>query len=145
MKLRLQTDYALRALIYLGYVNRKATAEEISRSFDISKDHLIKVIQQLSRTGFVRTFAGRGGGIALAKEADLIAVREVIEVMEGNVGILECISDATVCPMEPGCHLRRLLMSAEKAFYDALGSTSIADLFRGRRKGGILNIEVGES
>ena len=142
MKLRLQTDYALRALIYLGYVDRKVTAEEVANTFDVSKDHLVKVIQQLARMGFVRTHAGRGGGITIARDAAQITVREVIEGMEGNVGILECVQDSTVCPMEPGCHLRRLLMSAENAFYEALGTTSIADLYRGRRKGGIVNLKI---
>lgn len=142
MKLRLQTDYALRTLIFLGHVDRKSKAEEVADTFGISKDHLIKVIQQLTRMGYLRTYPGRGGGVALAKDASSITVREVIEAMEGNVGVLECVQDSTFCPMEPGCHLRRLLMTAEKAFYQALGSTSIADLYRGRKKGGLVNLEI---
>ena len=142
MKLRLQTDYALRALIYLGHAGQKSTAEEVANAFDVSKDHLVKVLQQLSRMGYVRTYPGRGGGIAIARDPTEITVREVIESMEGNVGVLECVQDSSVCPMEPGCHLRRLLMSAELAFYEALGSTSIADLYRGRRKGGLVNLDI---
>ncbi|MDG2381613.1 MAG: Rrf2 family transcriptional regulator [Pirellulaceae bacterium] len=105
----------------------------------------MKVLQQLARLGYVRTYPGRGGGIALAKDASAITVREVIEAMEGSVGVLDCFQDASFCPMEPGCHLRRLLMHAESAFYEVLGSTSIAQLYRGRRKGGlsILEIEIG--
>lgn len=141
MKLRLQTDYALRALILLGYSQRKMTATEIADAFQVSKDHLVKVLQQLSRLGYVRAYPGRGGGVALSRNASSILVRDVIKAMEGSSGILDCIEDSGFCPMEPGCHLRRLLMQAETAFYDALGSNSIADLYAGRRKGGLVNLE----
>ena len=142
MKLRLQTDYALRALIYLGCVGRKAKAEEIAAAFDVSKDHLVKVVQQLAKLGYVRTFAGRGGGVVLAVDPKVTSVREVIEAMEGRAGVLDCVRMPQICPMEPGCKLRRLLMTAEQAFYDALGTTSIADLYRGRGKGGLVNLQI---
>ena len=144
MKLRLQTDYSLRALIYLGESGRKANAEEIATAFDISKDHLVKVLQQLANFGFVRTYPGRGGGVALSKDPREISVKEVVEAMEGRVRVLECIQDPSSCPMEPGCHLRKLLMNAEEAFYEALGPTTIADLYRGRRKGGLVNLTINK-
>ena len=142
MKLRLQTDYALRTLILLGHENRKMTAAEIADAFVISKDHLVKVIQQLSRFGYVRALPGRHGGVLLTQDPSEISVREVIKAMEGTTGILACTHDSAFCPMEPGCRLRRVLMEAEKAFYDALESVSVADLFRGRNKGGLVNLEI---
>ena len=142
MKLRLQTDYALRTLIVLGDSKRKMTANEIADAFLISKDHLVKVIQQLSRLGFVRALPGRGGGVVLAKDAVDIQVRDVIQAMEGTAGILACVNDPDFCPMEPGCRLRRVLMDAEAAFYESIGSVSVADLYRGRQKGGIVNLET---
>jgi Rrf2 family nitric oxide-sensitive transcriptional repressor len=141
MKLRLQTDYALRTLILLGHSRRKMTAAEIAGAYLISKDHLVKVIQQLSRLGYVRALPGRGGGVVLTQEASVIKVHDVIKAMEGATGILGCVHDSAFCPMEPGCQLRRVLMQAESAFYDALGTVSIADLIRGRNKGGIVNLE----
>lgn len=141
MKLRLQTDYALRTLILLGHSKRKMTAAEIADAFVISKDHLVKVIQQLSRLGFVRALPGRGGGVMLTQEASEILVREVVKAMEGANGIIACVEDSTFCRMEPGCSLRHLLMDAEAAFYDALGAVTIEDLFQGRKKGGIVNLE----
>ncbi len=142
MKLRLQTDYALRTLIVLGYSKRKMTANEIAEAFVISKDHLVKVIQQLSRLGFVRALPGRGGGVVLAKDATDILVCDVIQAIEGAAGILACVNDKDFCPMEPGCRLRRVLMDAEAAFYESIGSVSVADLYRGRQKGGIVNLET---
>jgi len=142
MKLRLQTDYALRTLILLGHENRKMTATEIADTFLISKDHLVKVIQQLSRLGYVRATPGRHGGVVLTRDSSEVLVREVIQAMEGASGVLPCVDDPAFCPMEPGCRLRRILMEAEAAFYSALGSVSVADLFRGRSKSGIVNLDI---
>jgi len=142
MKLRIQTDYALRTLILLGNEKRKMTATEIADAFLISKDHLVKVIQQLSRLGYVRAVPGRNGGVLLTRDASEILVGEVIKAMEGATGALACVNDSSFCPMEPGCRLRHVLMDAEAAFYDAFGTTSIADLFRGRNKGGLVNLNI---
>lgn len=145
MKLRLQTDYALRALIYLAHTQRTTRAEEIAEAFIVSKDHLVKVIQMMARHGFVRTYPGRKGGVQLARGADQILVKDVMQAIEGKHGILDCVSDPNVCPMEPGCSLRRLLINAEQAFYDAIGATTVADLCAGRNKGGLANLVIPES
>ncbi len=143
MKLRLQTDYGLRVLLYLAFVDRIANAEEIATAFAISKDHLVKVGQHLAKHGLIRTVPGRGGGFVLERDPAGITVREVVEKMEGRPGCLDCIPSPDVCPMEPGCGLRRLLIDAENAFFDVLATRTIADLSRNRsRTGGLHNVEV---
>ena len=82
MKLRIQTDYALRTLMYLGYTGRSARAEDIADQFVISKDHLVKVIQLLAKLGYVRTTRGRGGGVSLAMPPDEIDVGAALELLE---------------------------------------------------------------
>ena len=140
MKLRLQTDYALRSLMYLGFVRRKATAEEIASLFNISKDHLVKIIQQLAKAGYVNTIPGRSGGVVLARDPAEIIIRDVVEMVEGHSRVLECVDDPSVCPIEPGCRLRSLLIKAESAFYATLGDVSIADLCMDKHPGGLHNL-----
>ena len=140
MKLRLQTDYALRTLMYLGFAERKATAEEIATLFNISKDHLVKIIQQLAKAGYVNTSPGRSGGVVLARDSAEIMVREVVELVEGRSRVLECVDDPSICPLEPGCRLRKLLIKAESAFYETLGDVSIADLCLDNQPGGLHNL-----
>ena len=142
MRLRLQTDYALRVLMYLGFVQRKSKADEIAGVFDISKDHLVKVIQQLARLGLVETYAGRGGGLVLAKPPGDIVVKDVIESMEGRGEILDCVPQPESCPLEPGCRLRSLLIQAEEAFYGTLAEVTIADLCKRNQRGGLKNLNV---
>jgi len=53
---------------------------------------------------------------------------------------LECVDDPSVCPLEPGCRLRTLLIKAESAFYETLGDVSIADLCMDHQPGGLHNL-----
>lgn len=140
MKVRTPTDYALRTLMYLGYRGEKARAEEIANSYAISKDHLVKVIQQLARFGYVTTTPGRNGGTVLAREPHEIAVAEVIRRFEGDQGIIDCVHQPNFCPLEPGCRLRKALMLAEEAFYESFDGLTIADLSNRRQRGGLSNL-----
>lgn len=144
MKLRIQTDYALRTLMYLGHTGGPASAREIAERFVISKDHLTKVIQMLAKHGYVRTTPGRGGGVSLRRSADQIVVRDVVECFEGRNTVLDCVATPEVCPLEPGCRLRKVLIRAEAAFYAALADTTIADLTANQRRGGMANLELNE-
>ncbi len=145
MKLRAQTDYALRILLFLAFVDRRATTTELAEAYDVSRDHMVKVVQHLARLGMVRTTAGRRGGISLIRPASEISVREVVEAFEGRGGLLECIDEPTACVMEPGCKLRRLLISAETQFLEALEEVSIEDLVGRGRRGGLYNLGLGKS
>ena len=66
---KLQTDYALRTLIYLAHIDAQASVQEIATAYGISRDHLFKVVQQLVRLGFVVSRPGRNGGVRLGREA----------------------------------------------------------------------------
>ena len=73
MQLTRYTDYSLRVLIYLSVnSDRKITIKEISSSFKISKNHLVKVVHKLSTLGYLETVPGAKGGISLAKHPSKI-------------------------------------------------------------------------
>src|SRR5215218_9650640 len=115
MNLRLNTDYALRVLLYLAQTNAQSSVEQIAVAYGISRDHLFKVVQQLSRLGYVVSRGGRGGGVRLAKEPAAINVGTVVGEIEGRNGVLGCIHDRNACVLEPGCVLRNLVIKAEEA------------------------------
>jgi len=143
MHLKLQTDYALRVLLYLGYAGAPAPVDAMATAFAISREHLVKVVQELARAGFVRTRPGRGGGVELLPAGKAASVSEVVARFEGRRTVLPCVLQPDSCVLEPGCDLRRLLMSAEDAFYGALADTTIADLCRPRApRGGLRNLKL---
>jgi Rrf2 family nitric oxide-sensitive transcriptional repressor len=159
VQLKLKTDYALRVLLMLAHrgshdgprhgaaddADRPAplTTEAVAEAFGISKDHVVKVVQELARHGWVHTRPGRGGGIVLAVDPATLRVDEVVAAIEPRRGVLECVEHPDVCVLEPGCDLRRLLIDAERAFYDVLAGRSVADLVARRpRRGGIHNLSL---
>ena len=142
MRLKLQTDFALRVLLYLGYAGAPAPVDAMARAFAISRDHLVKVVQALVRRGLVRTRPGRRGGVELLPAGRDATVADVIGHFEGRRTVLPCVLQPKVCVLEPGCDLRRLLISAEEAFYAALADTTIAKLSKPSGKGGLRHLAL---
>jgi len=147
MKLKTQTDYALRVLLHLAFSGEMASVDALATAHRISREHLFKIVQQLARLGYVQTQTGRKGGVRLAREARSIFVGEVIAAFEGRDGVLACVNDPDACVLEPGCVLRLLLIRAESAFYDTVARVSIANLIPpqlpdGGRTGGVYNLNI---
>lgn len=133
MRLNLQTDFALRTLMHLAVnTDRRVTIAEISDTFGISRNHLMKVALALSHEGFIATERGRAGGLSLARAASDIQVGHVVRRMEGNAALVECFpGGAGGCRISPTCRLRGALAEALEAFLTSLDSWSIADLVQG--------------
>lgn len=129
MHITQHTDYALRVLIYLGEnTERLATISEISERFEISRSHLMKVVNQLVREGFVHGLRGKGGGLRLAREAASIRIGDVVLRMERDMDLVECFGEGSKCLLDPGCKLKSALSNALKAFLASLDEVTLADL-----------------
>ena len=142
---KLQTDYALRTLIYLAHREGLVSVQEIADAYQISRDHLFKVVQQLVRLGYVVTRPGRKGGVRLSRDANAITCGEVVAGFEGRHGLLPCVKDRNYCVLDPGCALRSALIRAEDAMYGVLERLTIADLLGANaagQSGGIYNLTV---
>ena len=94
MKLTAFTDYALRVLIYLGAAGgRRATIAQIAQAYDVSENHLVKVVHFLGKQGWLANVRGKGGGLELAMPPELIPVGDVVRQTEGQVVAAECFGD----------------------------------------------------
>ena len=69
MHLSLFTDYALRVLMFAALKGETFSLSEVADSYQISRNHLIKVVNHLAKLGYLETKRGRGGGIALGMPA----------------------------------------------------------------------------
>ncbi len=135
MKLTTFSDYTLRVLMFLA-LNRErlATIPEIAAAYDISENHLMKVVHQLARSGVIESVRGKGGGIRLAREPEAIRLGQVVRVSEGNAPIVECLSDdAGACRIAPACRLSAILVRAFDALFATLDEYTLADLVHAPR------------
>jgi Rrf2 family transcriptional regulator, nitric oxide-sensitive transcriptional repressor len=135
MKLTAFTDYSLRVLIYLAaQPERRATIADVATSFEVSENHLTKVVHFLGKSGWLANVRGKGGGMELAMPPELIGVGNVIRGTEGVDMPAECFSaDGSHCSIAPICSLRGVLGEALKAFYAVLDRYTLADLVRNRQ------------
>jgi len=125
MKLTRYTDYALRVLMHLAErPGRLASIAEIAGAYRISQNHLMKVVQDLGRAGFLDNVRGRGGGVRLARPADAITVGEVVRVTEDDCPLVDCAN----CALAPGCGLTGALAEARRAFFAVLDRYTIAQV-----------------
>ncbi|RXF70915.1 RrF2 family transcriptional regulator [Hansschlegelia zhihuaiae] len=133
MRLTLHTDYALRALIYLGLRSgRRISIREIAEAHRISENHLIKVIHNLGRGGFVRTIRGKGGGLVLARPPEEIGVGDVVRFTEDDMALVVCFQgESASCALIGACRLQGLLGEALAAFLAVLDGKTLADLIGG--------------
>lgn len=127
MKLSLYTDNALKVLLYVAsHSEHRCTRQEIAAYFDLSVEHLRKVIHQLNLWGYLTTFSGRSGGIELAKPAAEINLGEVISKTEKQITMFDCKGQD--CRLLPSCSLNKVLYQAQQAFFAELQQHTLEDL-----------------
>jgi Rrf2 family nitric oxide-sensitive transcriptional repressor len=125
MKLTRYTDYSLRVLLHLAsHEDKLCSIAEISRAYGISESHVMKVVHDLGKGGFISTSRGRGGGLRLGRPAREIGIGEVVRYTEGDLDLVDCDG----CVIAPVCELTRLLDGATAAFLSILDTRSLADL-----------------
>jgi Rrf2 family transcriptional regulator, nitric oxide-sensitive transcriptional repressor len=131
MRLTLHTDYALRVLIHVAIADGTLiTISDIAESFDISKQHLMKVANNLSQKGYLDAVRGRGGGIRLRRQPRDINIGQVVRDIERKLDVIGCLERRGYCPIQHVCVLRGALRDATEAFLVVLDTYSLADLIK---------------
>lgn len=136
MQLTLYSDYSLRVLIYLAlHPDEVVTITRISEAYGISRNHLVKVVHNLSQQGFIATSRGKFGGLWLDRPAHKINVGDVIRHTEPNFNIVECFDKQhNTCPIGGICTLQGILARAGRMFLKELDNYTLADLVPNRHK-----------
>lgn len=135
MRLTSFTDYALRLLIYCALrPDALVTIADVSRAYGISKSHLMKIANELSRAGFIHAVRGRNGGLRLARPARAINIGNVVRVMERESLLVECFDrTSNTCVIAPACGLKHLLAQAAEDFCQRLETATLADITKSPR------------
>jgi Rrf2 family nitric oxide-sensitive transcriptional repressor len=139
MRLTDFSDYSLRLLMYAAArTDRLITIEETAELYWISRAHLMKVANQLTRAGFLKSVRGRSGGLALAERPERIRLGDVLRVTEPDFALVECFRGENGCLITPRCRLRGVLREALAAFAGTLDRYTLADLALNPEDFGIL-------
>ena len=134
MRITSFTDYGIRTLMYLASLppQELSSVEQVAKVYGLSQNHMVKVVGQLKKRGYVETLRGKNGGIRLAKDPDVINIGQVIENMENHLDGVDCVTSS--CQLVPCCELKTALSIAMKAFLDAMGTYTLSDLMRNKQE-----------
>lgn len=129
MQLTRYTDYGLRILMHLSTASAGhiASISEVCERFDLSRNHVNKIVHQLGKEGFIVTQRGKGGGFRLARPPSEIVVGDVVRKLESNLQPVDC-EQPSACVLLPSCQLRLVLADAVKAFMAELDRYVLADM-----------------
>jgi Rrf2 family transcriptional regulator, nitric oxide-sensitive transcriptional repressor len=129
MRLTTFTDYSLRTLIYLAArPDRLATIADIAGAYQISTNHLMKVVYALGQAGDIVTTRGQRGGIRLARPPAEINIGAIVRRTEPDMALASCFGENASCVIQPECRLAGVLTEALDAFQAVLDRFTLADL-----------------
>lgn len=123
------TDYSLRVLMYVALKGDElSTIREIAESYDISKNHLMKVVQELNSKGYLHAIRGKNGGLRLRGDPKDINLGELVRSTEQDLSLVECFGNSNQCVITPPCQLKRVLTEALEKFFHTLDGYTLEDL-----------------
>lgn len=134
MKLTSYTNYALRCLQLATIKSPELVrVDDVAKIHGLSRPHIMKVVHELGKAGYIETQRGRGGGFRLARASKDIVVGDVVRITEGPLDVVECFNpEKNTCPLMGICILSRKMQEATAAFMAVLDDLTIADISANR-------------
>jgi Rrf2 family protein len=133
MQVSRKIDYALRAIIHLANEeasDRVCSVAEIAARERVPRHFLEKIVQELIHKGLVRSHRGPHGGYVLARPAERVTFRDVIEAVEGPISLNACTGEHADCSFLGACGMERIWREGQRRVLDLFEKTTIADVRR---------------
>ena len=130
MRLTSFTDFGLRMLMRMaGDPGRAFSTSGLAEELGLSRNHLAKIMQHLSRAGLIDTRRGGGGGAVLSRPSADIRVGDIVRLLEEGQPLVDCFApEGSTCSIDVRCRLKSRLRSAETAFLADLNRSTLADI-----------------
>lgn len=126
MQLTRYTDFGIRTLMFLALQperERLSRISEITEVFELSPNHVSKIVHHLGKLGYLQTVRGKNGGFRLAKSAGEINIGQVVRALENSLAPIDCTKP--YCRLTPACKLKRVLGDAVNAYLAVLDAYTL--------------------
>ena len=144
------TLYAVYTLIYFHRRQHGDVADlhTLSEVLEAPESYLSKVLQQLHKAGYLASHMGSKGGYRLAKNVEKTTMREIVQVMQGETLMQECLLDDYNCDRFKRCAVLHHVKNIQRAVNDMLEKLTIEQLamemeFKERQQKGFSQINIG--
>ena len=132
MKLSTRSRYGVRMMLSLAVNETKKPIflKDIARSESISEKYLSQIIIPLKARGLVNTFRGAHGGYVLGRPASEIKLRDIVEPLEGDLGLVDCVRKTDLCERSMECVTRDIWSEMSTLLLEFLDSYTLEDLIQ---------------
>ncbi|MCP4650873.1 MAG: Rrf2 family transcriptional regulator [PVC group bacterium] len=132
MRMSTRARYGLRLMVELGlrYSEGPVFLREIAKVEEISEKYLSQIIIPLKAARLVTSFRGAHGGYILARPPAQITLKDIIETLEGDFDLVECVKNPETCTRVSICVTRSLWQDLGKKMAETLDSKTLDDLVR---------------
>ncbi len=132
MKLSTRSRYGVRLMfeLALNYGKSPVLLKSIAKNQNISEKYLSKLVISLKRAGFVNSIRGTHGGYILANDPGKISVKDIVEVLEGDISPVDCVKNASLCERVSICPTRDVWCKLENEISKTLKSISLEDIVK---------------
>jgi Rrf2 family protein len=144
MKLSTRGRYGVRLMLELAlhYGEGPILLKEIAKRQGISEKYLWQIINPLKTTGLVTSQRGMHGGYTLGKAPEVITVKEILQILEGSLCLVDCVDNPSLCERAPSCITRDIWGEASRDMQRSLQNTTLAVMVERQRRRTEVNREA---
>jgi Rrf2 family protein len=130
MKLSTRGRYGVRLMVDLAlhYGDGPIFLKDIAGRQGISEKYLWQLINPLKATGLVSSTRGAHGGYALGKTPESISLKEILQVLEGSLCLVDCVDNPSLCERSNSCISRDIWGEASRGMQRTLEGTTLATM-----------------
>lgn len=132
MRITQEADYALRIVCFLAEKNRMLDATTIAENAYITQRFALKILRKLVLGGLVRSYKGANGGYELVEKPEDVTLKDVIELIDGEIAISKCLMEDHVCSKQgekkSACTIHCIFDAINRDVTDKLGGITIASV-----------------
>jgi Rrf2 family protein len=132
MKLSTRTRYGVRLMVALAenYGKTSVFLKDIAKGEDISEKYLSLIIIPLRGVGLVNSIRGAHGGYNLAKAPSQITLKEIVDVLEGDCSLVDCVKNPSSCSRVPICASHDIWATIGDKISETLSSITLDTLVK---------------
>lgn len=132
MKLSTRSRYGVRLMLNLAGRHGEGPVylREIAEEEQISEKYLSQIIIPLRTSGMVQSTRGAHGGYALARPPEDINMKEILDALEGENLLVDCVTNPGACTRVTTCPTRDIWSLLSERIGDTLKTVTLASLIR---------------
>ncbi|MEG0576394.1 MAG: Rrf2 family transcriptional regulator [Bacilli bacterium] len=130
MQLNISSDYTIRIILYLAITNETTTSKSVSEAMGIPLRYTLKLMRELEKNNFLKSFTGVKGGYCLKRTPDKISLFDILSISEPTMKINRCLESDEYCSREGvgSCKVHNFYSNFQKELEEKLSNVSIQSL-----------------